>query len=329
MVIIERELSGFELEGTPSTGDSISQFTLITGRDAPIKGFTYSLTFPIANALRVLLTGPDRPPPPHDNVILNSKPLSFVVKSIEVGSCVAVLAFPALPPGAVDLDHSHRKREVRLNWADSILLEVWEESDEGMVRVCGDLPSRSYALTEHGVMRHWWLERDNLHLGLGEKAAPIDLTGRSFQIHGSDSACYDAYDGDPLYKHTPFLVSTPRAKVGKVPRSTYAIYHASNSNALWDIGRHHDDPWGYFKTFTQDWGGLEEWYLLGKGVKQVTRTWAEIVGMPMLVGRDWLGYLASGMGLGESVSTNLSRLTVGLASRPGALGWLAGPVQKA
>lgn len=85
-------------------------------------------------------------------------------------------------------------------------------------------------------------------------------------------------------------------------RSTYAIYHASNSNALWDIGRHHDDPWGYFKTFTQDWGGLEEWYIVGKGVREVTKSWAEIVGRPMLVGRDWLGYLASGMGLGESVS---------------------------
>lgn len=154
-------------------------------------------------------------------------------------------------------------------------------------------------------MRHWWMERDNVHLGMGEKAGPLDLTGRSFQIHGSDSACYDAYEGDPLYKHTPFLVSSPRAVAGETSRSTYAIYHTSNSNALWDLGRHHDDPWGYFKTFTQDWGGLEEWYLFGKGVQQVTRTWAEIVGKPMLVGRDWLGYLASGMGLGESVSIKL------------------------
>lgn len=112
-------------------------------------------------------------------------------------------------------------------------------------------------------------------------------------------------------------MSSPRAKAGKSLPSTYAIYHATNSNALWDIGRHHDDPWGYFKTFTQDWGGLEEWYLLGKGVKQVTRTWAEVVGKPMLVGRDWLGYLASGMGLGESVSDYLRAVLIeGRADRP-------------
>ncbi len=29
----------------------------------------------------------------------------------------------------------------------------------------------------------------------------------------------------------------------------------------------------------------------GKGVKEVVRTFAEMVGRPKLVGRDWLGYL--------------------------------------
>jgi len=302
MVVIERELSGFELSAPLQRGTATA-FTLKSGSSSPYPGFTYTVSFPLANALKVVLTGPDRPAPPHDNVILRSEPLSFNVVKVDARTCTATLEFPSLGKNSIDLDGAKRKREVRLDWSDSILLEIWEEIAAGKwVRVCGDLPSRSYALTERGVMRHWWMERDNVHFGLGEKAAPLDLTGRSFHIDGSDSACYDAFEGDPLYKHTPFLVSSPRPKDGEELRSTYAIYHASNANAVWDIGRHHDDPWGYFKTFTQDWGGLEEWYLLGKGVKQVTRTWAEIVGKPMLVGRDWLGYLASGMGLGESVS---------------------------
>ncbi|WOO85226.1 Alpha-glucosidase 2 [Vanrija pseudolonga] len=300
MVYVERELSSFQLPaGAPAAGATATSFSLVSSPKAPYKDFVYTLEFPLANALRVTLTGPDRPLPPHDNVVLKYTPVPFTIALLNERTCEAVIPFPEV--GAVDLDGANKKRELRLNWADSILLEIWEDDGAGnKVRVCGDLSARSYALTEHGVMRHWWIERDNLHLGLGEKAGPIDLTGRSFQITGSDSACYDAYETDPLYKHTPFLISTPRAEAGGQPRSTYAIYHATNSNALWDIGRHHDDPWGYFKTFTQDWGGLEEWYLLGKGVKQVTRTWAEIVGKPMLVGRDWLGYLASGMGLGES-----------------------------
>lgn len=43
------------------------------------------------------------------------------------------------------------------------------------------------------------------------------------------------------------------------------------------------------------------------GLRYFTRTFAEMVGKPLLVPRDWLGYLASGMGLGESVSERITR----------------------
>lgn len=152
-------------------------------------------------------------------------------------------------------------------------------------------------------MRHWWVETDNLHLGLGEKTAPLDLSNRSFMNHGSDSAAYDAYQTDPLYKHTPYLISTPRPRSeGEELPSTYAIYHPTNAGGEWNVRRLHDDPWGYFKSYTQDYGGLEEWVLVGKGVEQVVRTFAEVVGRPRLVGRDWLGYL------GESYRTSSSRI---------------------
>jgi alpha-glucosidase (family GH31 glycosyl hydrolase) len=43
------------------------------------------------------------------------------------------------------------------------------------------------------------------------------------------------------------------------------------------------------------------------GLRYFTRTFAEMVGKPLLIPRDWLGYLASGMGLGESVSGDVDR----------------------
>jgi hypothetical protein len=323
MVVIERELSGFTLPQAPTPGSRIRSFTLVSGPEAVYPGFQYTLSFPLPNALKVLLTGPDRPLPPHDNVdaVISAQQYEFVVVQVDARACSAVLAFPPIAEGDTDLDGARRRREVRVQWSDCIILEIWEQTGSsgaeadgtrgsaggstGWERISSDLPSRSYALTERGMMRHWRLERDSIHLGLGEKAAPLNLTGRSFSISGTDAACYDAFGGDPLYKHTPFLVITPRSVDYQPRRSTYALYHPSNANATWDIGRLHDDPWGYFKTFTQDWGGIEEWYLLGKGVQQVTRTWAELVGRPRLVGRDWLGYLASGMGLGESVSAQV------------------------
>ncbi|WVQ79018.1 hypothetical protein IAT38_001110 [Cryptococcus sp. DSM 104549] len=301
MGIIERELSGFQLPPSPpKAGSSITSFTLVTpNSDAVFKDLTYTISFPLPNAYRILLSGPTRPQPIHDNVVLTSFPLSFKLLTLDPKSSSATFAFPS--EGSAELDGAGRQRELHLTWGEHITLTTSELIGGTRTRVVGDLPNRSYALTDKGIMRHWWVEPDNLHLGLGEKAAPLDLSNRSFHNHGSDSAAYDAYQTDPLYKHTPYLISTPKpTKEGEELVSTYAIYHPTNSGGVWDVRRLHDDPWGFFKCYTQDYGGLEEWVLFGKGVQEVVRTYGEIVGMPRLVGRDWLGYLASGMGLGES-----------------------------
>ena len=50
---------------------------------------------------------------------------------------------------------------------------------------------------------------------------------------------------------------------------------------------------GRSKRFIQDWGGLEEWVMLGKGVEGVVKTFAEMARKPRLVGRDWSGYLGA------------------------------------
>lgn len=308
MPIIERELTGFELgHDAPRAGSSIKSFNLVSTSDAIHKGFGFSLSFPLPNAYRVLLTGPDRPPPPHDNVILQTKLLNFDVISLDRERCSAVLSFPRQADAA--FDGAEKNREIRISWTESISVSVWESDgpNDDRVMLLGDIATRSYALTEHGMMRHWHFDRTALHMGLGEKGAPLDLTFRNFSFGGTDAAHYDAYESDPLYKHTPYLIVAPRPQWDKPSPSTYALYHPTNSNVIWDLNRHNDEPWTKFKTYTQDWGGLEEWVLIGKGVKEVTRTFAEMVGKPKLVGRDWLGYLASGMGLGESVSSFIWR----------------------
>jgi len=286
MPVVERDLQGWQVSGSPKAGSSLTSFSLASSSEAIFSGFTYTLSFPLPDVYRVLLTGPYRPRPPHDNITLKYSPLPFKLVSLDAEKFTAVFSFPKSE------EKSDKTREIHLNWKESINLTVWEKSSDSSepIRLLGDLPSRSYALTEHGIIRHWWIERENLHLGLGEKGAPIDLSGRSFAMHGTDAAGYDAYEGDPLYKHTPFLISTPRPGKGALP-STYAIYHPTNSVGSWDLGKSHDDPWGYFKTFIQDWGGLEEWVIVGKGVKEVVKTFTELVGKPKLVGRDWLGYL--------------------------------------
>lgn len=334
MPIVERELAGWQLTAsTPKQVSSITSFSLESSPDAIFRGYTWTLDFPLANAYRTILTGKDRVRPPHDNVILRSKPVEFKLTSLDAKACRATFDFPSAGPS--HLDGAGKTRVLKLDWASSLTLSSWETDVNGKeVRILHDLPNRSYGLTEHGVCRRWYIPHNNLHLGAGERAGPIDLTQRAFQMHGQDSAHYDAFEGDPLYKHTPFVISTPRPTAdGEVPVSTYAIFHATNSFGIWDIGKQHDDPSGYFKSYTQDFGGLEEWVLVGKGVQEVSRTWGEIVGMPKLVGRDWLGYLASGMGLGESVSPSLITSSTpahcaGPPNRAEAARGLAGVVQE-
>ena len=115
-----------------------------------------------------------------------------------------------------------------------------------------------------------------------------------------------------------------------VQPSAYGTWWTSNSDGVVDIRRGTNDPNGVFRRYEQGWGGLEEIVILGDssaeakadegeeyrsekkwlseglevmdkkrserptGLREVVRAYAGLVGSPLLVPRDWLGYLASG-----------------------------------
>lgn len=56
-----------------------------------------------------------------------------------------------------------------------------------------------------------------------------------------------------------------------------------------------DGMWGKYKIYRQDYGGLEEYLMIGKTLQDIVRTYAELVGFPLLVPRWAFGYLAGGM----------------------------------
>ncbi len=298
MSVVERDLTYLVLPpslASVAPGDLLTSFTLVSGPETRFANFEWKLEFPFPQAYRILLTGPGRPRPPHDNVNAPSEFCSFKLLSLDRENCRAIFAFPSPTPQARRVSGLNQERlELRLYWNYQLFSEVWQVGDGDDKPVIRDLRARSYALTEHGVIRHWSLDKTRLHLGLGEKAAPIDLTGRRFILHATDAAYYDSYRTDPLYKHTPFLISTPRPSPGGRQGLTYAIFHGTNSIATWDVGGEIDYPsGGWSKRFVQGWGGLEEWIMIGRGVEGVVKTFADMAGKPRLVGRDWLGYLGT------------------------------------
>ncbi|KAH6654155.1 family 31 glycosyl hydrolase [Truncatella angustata] len=151
-----------------------------------------------------------------------------------------------------------------------------------------DLAFRSYAIDGSGIAHYTKWKKDTLHVGLGEKAAPMDLSGRGFLITASDTFGYDSYKTDPLYKHIPWLMNvTPEGCIG--------IFSTSHSRGSWSIGSEIDGLWGHYKVYRQAHGGLEEYVIVGETVAEVVRSYAELVGFPLLVPRYMMGYIGGGM----------------------------------
>ncbi|RAR08082.1 glycoside hydrolase family 31 protein [Stemphylium lycopersici] len=151
-----------------------------------------------------------------------------------------------------------------------------------------DLPNRSYVADGPGVSHYTRYNNGTLHLGLGEKPAPMDLSNRHFVLSATDSFGYDVHRTDPMYKHIPLLINaTPDGCVG--------IFSTSHARGFYSVGSEMDGMWGRFKVYRQDYGGLEEYLLVGKTLPDIVRIYADLVGYPLLVPRWAFGYLAGGM----------------------------------
>ncbi|KAH8719257.1 alpha-glucosidase-like protein [Phaeosphaeriaceae sp. PMI808] len=151
-----------------------------------------------------------------------------------------------------------------------------------------DLPHRSYAADGTGIAHYTKYNHGTLHLGLGEKPAPMDLSNRHFVLSATDCFGYDVYRTDPMYKHIPLLINaTPDGCVG--------IFSTSHARGFYSVGSEMDGMWGRFKVYRQEFGGLEEYLITGKTLKDIVTIYADLVGYPMLVPRWAFGYLAGGM----------------------------------
>lgn len=208
---------------------------------------------------------------------------------------------PSVQPPKANLDRVHNassmvnssKKQMEVGpvtasveWNKTPVVSIsWTGTDEGSLH--RDLPYRSYVADSEGIAHYTVLDKSALHVGLGEKAAPMNLTGRHFITSATDCFGHDVYRTDPLYKHIPLLIKA-------TPGGCVAMFSTSHSRGTWSVGSEIDGLWGHFKVYRQDYGGLEEYLIVGKTIKEVVRTYAELVGFPMLVPRWAYGYISGG-----------------------------------
>ncbi|RDL31823.1 Neutral alpha-glucosidase ab [Venustampulla echinocandica] len=176
--------------------------------------------------------------------------------------------------------------EATVDWSDSPVVSLQLAGQEKPIH--RDLQFRSYAVDSSGIAHYTFYKRDTLHVGLGEKAAPMNLANRHFILSVTDSFGYDVYRTDPLYKHIPLLINV-------TPEGCVAIFSTSHSRGTYSVGSEVDGLWGHFKVYRQDYGGLEEYIMVGKTVEDVVKIYADLVGYPKLVPRWAFGYIAGGM----------------------------------
>lgn len=137
--------------------------------------------------------------------------------------------------------------EAKVDWSGTPIVSIGYKGEEPLY---DDLPFRSYVLDGDGIAHYTRFHRKSLHVGLGEKAAPMDLSNRHFTLSATDCFGYDVHRTDPMYKHIPLLIrATPHGVVG--------TFYTAHSRGYYSVGSEMDGMWGFWKVYRQDYGGLE------------------------------------------------------------------------
>ena len=126
-----------------------------------------------------------------------------------------------------------------VEWSGAPVVSVRLDSTQEPLH--SDLPFRSYGFDGSGISHYTKYNRNTLHVGLGEKAAPLNLSDRRFAIDATDCFGYDVYKTDPMYKHIPLLINA-------TPQGCVATFSSSHSRGSYCIGSEMDGLWGHFKV---------------------------------------------------------------------------------
>jgi alpha-glucosidase len=168
----------------------------------------------------------------------------------------------------------------------------WEyktERGEWQPLAC-DRPTSAYQLNAHGdgvahYQRRFAGER---FYGLGEKAGPLNRTGRRYEMRNLDAMGYNAASTDPLYKHIPFTI-TRRDDV------SFGLFYDNLSNCWLDLGNEIDNYHLAYRRWQAEAGDLDYYMFLGPRVLDVTKAFVRLTGKTFF-GPKWsLGYSGSTM----------------------------------
>lgn len=164
--------------------------------------------------------------------------------------------------------------------------DVWQ-------RVMSDRKTQAYNFG-------WWDERvyhyiekrkDEMYVGLGERAGSLDRANQSYEMRNIDAMGYSARSTDPLYKHIPFYVTwQPEASTG------FGLFYDTLADCRFDMGRELDNYHGHYRHFVAEHGDLDYYFIASAGTPlNAVRRFTWLTGRPAWMPKWGLGYSGSTM----------------------------------
>ena len=169
-------------------------------------------------------------------------------------------------------------------------------SDAGGQIFAADRATSAYFLSERtGALRHYLArDRGDRYYGLGDKTGPLNLHGRRLRTLALDALGYNPENGDPLYKHWPFVLT--RSANG----AWWGVYYDTLAACTFDLGCEHDNYHELFRYVEIDDGDLDYYLMAGNSPAEVIAQFVKLVGGTHLPPRWTLGFAQTAMGLADA-----------------------------
>ena len=158
-----------------------------------------------------------------------------------------------------------------------------------------DRPTQAYLMSRktHALLHAMERHEDERHYGLGDKAGPLDRTGRRFAIDAVDPCGFDAELSDPLYKMLPFIIVDGA-------RGAHGVFYDNLALGSVDLGATLDNYHGLFRSYRAEDGDLDYYVLAGPSVPEVTRRFSWLTGGQALTPRWSLGFAMTTMTIADA-----------------------------